>query len=61
MGGCLEETWCAFGGRKFGCLYITEECMLNTLRDAGMMVDDRQHTLFYTLDEMFLICTRKKL
>ncbi|KAI1717590.1 NNMT/PNMT/TEMT family domain-containing protein [Ditylenchus destructor] len=36
MGGILEETWCSFGGRKYTCLYITRDFMLDCLRQAGM-------------------------
>lgn len=36
MGGVLEENWCAFDGRKFKCLYITKDFVLDCLRKAGM-------------------------
>ena len=58
MGGILEETWCSFGGRKFTCLYITKEFMLDCLRDAGLLVDEP----FYCIEVngMFLVCAEKK-
>lgn len=61
MAGILEETWCAFGGRKFTCNYITEEFMLTTLRDAGLTVDDSATTYYYNIEGVFLLAARKAL
>jgi len=62
MCGILEETWCSFGGRKFSCLFITREFMLQCLTDAGLLVDveDREKTILYEINGMFMIAARKR-
>lgn len=60
MGGILRETWCSYGNRKFSCLYLTEEEMIETLRECGLLIDDQQQTIYYNVHDMFLLCTRKK-
>ncbi|PIO75199.1 hypothetical protein TELCIR_02774 [Teladorsagia circumcincta] len=60
MGGILEETWCAFGGRVFGCLYITKEQMLNALDEAGVCLEDDRKCILYEINDMFVICARKR-
>ncbi|TKR70605.1 hypothetical protein L596_022610 [Steinernema carpocapsae] len=60
MGGILEETWASFGGRIFSCLYITQEVMFQTLRDAGLEVDDPKECKYYEVNGIFLICAKKK-
>uniref|UniRef100_A0A915DJ40 Uncharacterized protein n=1 Tax=Ditylenchus dipsaci TaxID=166011 RepID=A0A915DJ40_9BILA len=70
MGGILEEHWCAFGGRKFKCLFITHEFVVDCLRSAGLKVDEERgsspnndpsgpSTIFYEINGMFIICCRK--
>jgi hypothetical protein len=58
MGGILEETWCSFGGRKFTCLFITKDFMLDCLREAGLLVDDPK-TYLLEVNGMFLVCAKK--
>lgn len=62
MGGILEETWCSFGGKKFNCLYITKEFMLNCLREAGLIIDfeKRDLTILHEINGMFLIAAKKE-
>ncbi|KAI6175208.1 hypothetical protein M3Y99_01982600 [Aphelenchoides fujianensis] len=60
--GILQETWCSFGGRKFSCLYITKEFMLECLQGAGLRVDfeDREHPVtFFEINGMFMIAAQK--
>uniref|UniRef100_A0A915PIM4 Uncharacterized protein n=1 Tax=Setaria digitata TaxID=48799 RepID=A0A915PIM4_9BILA len=53
MGGVLEETWCSFGGRKFTCLYLTENLLFEALREADLLVDDEESLIYYcSQDEM---------
>jgi hypothetical protein len=61
MGGILEETWCSFGGRKFSCLYITKDFMLECLKDAGLIINfgSSKDTLMYEINGMFLIAAKK--
>ena len=61
MGGLWEETWCSFGGRKFTCLFITKEFMLDCLREAGLLVDEDDEKSMYLLEVngMFLVCAKK--
>jgi nicotinamide N-methyltransferase len=59
MGGILEETWCSFGGRKFTCLFITKEFMLDCLREAGCLVDDEKTCYLLEVNGMFLVCAKK--
>nr|CAD2144245.1 unnamed protein product [Meloidogyne enterolobii] len=61
MGGILEETWCAFGGRRFSCLYIDKEFLLNCLNEAGLEIfkDSIGTKLFYECDGMFLLVAKK--
>ncbi|CAI4224801.1 unnamed protein product [Auanema sp. JU1783] len=59
MGGILEETWCSFGGRKFSCLYITKEDMLNALNEAGIRIVKDKKCMMYEINGMFIICARK--
>lgn len=60
IGGVLEETWCSFGGRKFTCLYVTREMMLNALAEAGLsLVADQKSTVLFEINGMFLICAKK--
>ncbi|PAV79200.1 hypothetical protein WR25_18159 isoform B [Diploscapter pachys] len=60
MGGILEETWCSFGGRKFTCLYITKEMMLEALKEAGLELLENDKTCnFYEINGMFMICARR--
>lgn len=61
MGGILEETWCSFGGRKFKCLYMTEENMIKALEEAGIRVVDDKKCIMYEINGMFIICARKDL
>ncbi|KAL7073220.1 hypothetical protein ACQ4LE_007093 [Meloidogyne hapla] len=62
MGGVLEETWCAFGGRRFSCLYIDREFLLKSLNEAGLeiFIDSIGSKLFYECDGMFLLVAKKK-
>ncbi|VDO21719.1 unnamed protein product [Haemonchus placei] len=60
MGGILEETWCSFGGRVFSCLYITKEMMLNALEEAGLRREDDRKCVMFEVNDMFLICARKR-
>uniref|UniRef100_A0AC34FKN2 Uncharacterized protein n=1 Tax=Panagrolaimus sp. ES5 TaxID=591445 RepID=A0AC34FKN2_9BILA len=59
MGGILEETWCSFGGRKFTCLFITKEFMMDCLREAGLLVDDEKKTYLLEVNGMFIVCAKK--
>lgn len=62
MGGILEETWCSFGGRKFNCLYITKDFMLECLKEAGLLInfeDNQPTSLYYEINGMFLIAAKK--
>jgi len=57
MGGIMEETWCSFGGRKFTCLYLTEEMMMNALRQAGL--DVNRPIAYFEINGIFMICVQK--
>ncbi|KAL6741686.1 hypothetical protein Aduo_014915 [Ancylostoma duodenale] len=59
MGGIFEETWCAFGGRTFTCLYITKEDMFNALEDCGMRVENDRKCVLYEIEGMYMVCARK--
>ncbi|KAK5983069.1 hypothetical protein GCK32_022676, partial [Trichostrongylus colubriformis] len=59
MGGILEETWCAFGGRVFNCLYVTKEMMLNALSEAGVHLEESPKCIMFEVNDMFLISARK--
>jgi hypothetical protein len=61
MGGILEETWCSFGGKKFTCLYVTKEFMLDCLREAGLIIDfeSKEQTILHEINGMFLIAAKK--
>ncbi|KHJ93930.1 hypothetical protein OESDEN_06150 [Oesophagostomum dentatum] len=59
MGGILEETWCAFGGRTFSCLYVTEENLFSALKEAGLQVENDRKCVFYEIDGMFMVCAKK--
>lgn len=59
-GGVFEETWCSFGGRKFTCLYITKEIMLDALAQAGLFVEEGRQCVLYEINGMFLVCARKR-
>ncbi|VDM68334.1 unnamed protein product [Strongylus vulgaris] len=59
MGGIFEETWCAFGGRTFTCLYITKENMLSALEDCGLRVEDDRKCFLYEIEGMYMVCARK--
>lgn len=61
MGGVLEETWCAFGGRKFTCLYLTENLLFEALRESNLLVDDEQSCIYYCSQGIFLICCKKQI
>ncbi|VDO65718.1 unnamed protein product [Heligmosomoides polygyrus] len=61
MGGILQETWCSFGGRVFGCLYITKEMMLNALAEADIYLESDRKCIIYEINDMFVICARKRL
>uniref|UniRef100_A0AAF5PVP9 NNMT/PNMT/TEMT family protein n=2 Tax=Wuchereria bancrofti TaxID=6293 RepID=A0AAF5PVP9_WUCBA len=61
MGGVLEETWCSFGGRKFTCLYLTENLLFEALREANLLVDDDQSCIYYCAQGIFLICCKKQI
>ncbi|KAM3717665.1 Nicotinamide N-methyltransferase [Dirofilaria immitis] len=61
MGGILEETWCSFGGHKFACLYITENLVFESLREANLSVDDKQSRIYYCANGIFLICCKKQI
>lgn len=61
MGGVLEETWCSFGGRKFTCFYLTKNLLFEALREADLLVDDDQSTIYYCAQGIFLICCKKKI
>ncbi|VBB31525.1 unnamed protein product [Acanthocheilonema viteae] len=61
MGGVLEETWCSFGGRKFTCLYLTENLLFEALREANLLVDDEQSSIYYCAKSIFLICCKKQI
>ncbi|ULT91029.1 hypothetical protein L3Y34_008962 [Caenorhabditis briggsae] len=61
-GGIFEETWCSFGGRKFTCLYITKEIMLDALAKAGFYVDESDSgCVLYEINGMFMVSAKKKL
>ncbi|KAK6027584.1 NNMT/PNMT/TEMT family protein [Ostertagia ostertagi] len=60
MGGILEETWCAFGGRVFSCLYITRNRCLNALDEAGVRLENDRKCILYEVNDMFVICARKR-
>ncbi|CAI2353136.1 unnamed protein product [Caenorhabditis sp. 36 PRJEB53466] len=59
-GGIFEETWCSFGGRKFTCLYITKEVMLDALAKAGLFVEEERSCVLFEVNGMFLVCAKKK-
>ncbi|KAL3068109.1 hypothetical protein niasHT_038099 [Heterodera trifolii] len=61
MGGVLEETWCAFGGRQFKCLFVSRKLMMECLRGAGLILerDQLDNELFYELDGMYILVARK--
>ncbi|CAB3396484.1 unnamed protein product [Caenorhabditis bovis] len=59
-GGIFEETWCSFGGRKFTCLYITKELMLDALAKAGLYVENDRTCVLYEVNGMFLVCAKKR-
>ncbi|CAG9536898.1 unnamed protein product [Cercopithifilaria johnstoni] len=61
MGGVLEETWCSFSGRKFACLYLTENSLFEALREANLLVDDEQSRIYYCAQGIFLICCKKQI
>ncbi|CAI5450233.1 unnamed protein product [Caenorhabditis angaria] len=54
-GGILEENWCSFGGRKFTCLYITKEIMLDALAKAGLFIEKDRTCVFYEINGMFMV------
>lgn len=56
------ETWCSFGGRKFNCLYITKDFILECLQDAGLIInfDNKEQTIFHEINGMFLLACVKK-
>uniref|UniRef100_A0A8R1I173 Uncharacterized protein n=1 Tax=Caenorhabditis japonica TaxID=281687 RepID=A0A8R1I173_CAEJA len=61
-GGIFEETWCCFGGRKFTCLYITKEVMLDALAKANMFVEENDRgCVLYEVNGMFMVCAKKKI
>ncbi|KAK6756225.1 hypothetical protein RB195_014556 [Necator americanus] len=59
IGGIFEETWCAFGGRTFTCLYITKENMLSALEDAGLRLENDRKCILYEYTGMYMVCARK--
>lgn len=60
MGGVLEETWCSFGGRKFSCLFLTEELLFEAMRESNLLVDEPQSLIYYNANGVFLVCCKKK-
>uniref|UniRef100_A0A183BNP1 Nicotinamide N-methyltransferase-like n=1 Tax=Globodera pallida TaxID=36090 RepID=A0A183BNP1_GLOPA len=61
MGGVLEETWCAFGGRQFKCLFVSRQLMIECLRGAGLTLerDQLDNELFYELDGMYILVDKE--
>ena len=58
MGSVMEETWCAFGGIQFECLYTTEALITDALRNAGIDVDGKDYQL-YEVNGIYLLYGRK--
>lgn len=52
---------CSFGGRKFNCLYVTKEYLLECLTSAGLVIDfeRRDQTVLHEVNGMYLIAAQK--
>jgi len=58
LGGAFEESFYTLGPKRFRCHYLTEEELFQSLRKAGILVDDPSFAYYYHEDAFVVVGKR---
>uniref|UniRef100_A0A915IJ54 Uncharacterized protein n=1 Tax=Romanomermis culicivorax TaxID=13658 RepID=A0A915IJ54_ROMCU len=60
MGGLLQQSWYKTGGKCYKCLYLTEEILIDVLKQCDILIENRKDFFYYDHQGIFLCVGCKK-